>query len=427
MPPDEQDKSCINDLPQELIYHIFLFSLPTPRFNFDPIGVEDFPCLSPLNLSRVCRSWRDITLTSAQLWSQWCLNIPDSPTVQSKCAHFLQQCLDWSADVPLTVHLTLNGAHTINGELIDVISASQKRWSWVEITTGDPTMVYNAADLAKAKLTHAGFTGVGKLRELSDDLTFHFLNELILESCTCDFLNLLHTSPNLANLSITGTTRYHWDSTGSLGPPVRLDRLRRLRTDCAGNSLLNKLACPELQRLEVILDLSAFLGVHDSMTNWWLFLKRNQLSLDSFVLGYHFMTLDGLCRVTAADLLRILRLLPLLTSLDVALDVGDESEPSFFDSLALHSPARPGQAHVCPQLESITLRWRTNCEADLFRLIETRWRAPPRRLARIRLCCFDQFSFFSGRSTKSLPESWDVVSRCIAEGLSFDASSSPYL
>ncbi|KAI4525365.1 hypothetical protein K525DRAFT_191792 [Schizophyllum commune Loenen D] len=66
--PDRASVSRINELPPELLSHIFLETLPVQLCDARPHNRA-----APLILSHVCRHWRDIAISLPSLWQRLCL------------------------------------------------------------------------------------------------------------------------------------------------------------------------------------------------------------------------------------------------------------------------------------------------------------------------------------------------------------------
>ncbi len=114
----------------DILFLVFSFCLPS-----------DITCstgLSPLNLSQVCRAWREVTFSRKTLWSRIVIKPLDGTNKDKEFQQLLQRCEYWirkSCGAPLSIdcsfHWDCNGARQLYppGKVHDILrqlfSASQ--------------------------------------------------------------------------------------------------------------------------------------------------------------------------------------------------------------------------------------------------------------------------------------------------------------
>lgn len=112
--------------PVEILTDIFLLCLPAPP---TPLHPDDAPIL----LTRVCRQWRGLALTTPQLWTTLRLANFDHPSIVPA----LQQWLSLSRTLPLTIDIDIskpNDNHSISQNVcIKAICGEATRWSTLQL------------------------------------------------------------------------------------------------------------------------------------------------------------------------------------------------------------------------------------------------------------------------------------------------------
>ncbi|KAJ7693813.1 hypothetical protein B0H17DRAFT_1199507 [Mycena rosella] len=97
----------VAELPAELITEIFLWCHPMHEDTFEvpsDVVCNDRSIPSPLTLASVCRRWRDLALSTPELWSRIEFGFRDGSSA-SEASQRVKQWLDRAAPRPLTVSL----------------------------------------------------------------------------------------------------------------------------------------------------------------------------------------------------------------------------------------------------------------------------------------------------------------------------------
>ncbi|KLO05383.1 hypothetical protein SCHPADRAFT_728437 [Schizopora paradoxa] len=132
--------SAAQNLPEDLLYTIFLHTLPSHiRFSTKSIV---FNMVTPLNLSWVCRSWRAIVLSRPRLWSE--IDILGGFQTNSKkelknlitrLQRGIEKWLSLSSLSPLWLHLRIIGDvnHLFPREILPLFLSESYRWTSIHI------------------------------------------------------------------------------------------------------------------------------------------------------------------------------------------------------------------------------------------------------------------------------------------------------
>ena len=209
-------------LPVEILREIFLFSLP----NNPDSWMMQYEC--PLLLTRVCSRWRQVALSTTQLWSTIHVVVPeDSPSPSKKflCAAQRQATaiktwLSWAGASPLNItfedckNQATEAFFTNSASFVSIIEASPF-WKEFSIVLGTHSTHF-IADLKATELpllerlnisqphrstfslSHSGIWRAPNLRRLSIDVNDGFT------SLNCKWSGLTHlTIRNPSQLSFT--------------------------------------------------------------------------------------------------------------------------------------------------------------------------------------------------------------------------------
>ncbi len=125
-------------LPDDVLQEIYFLALPTSY----PSPVEDnststlITSTPPYNISRVCRSWRNLVLSSPSLWSSFFLSFsnPSDETLKL-LVRLIEQHLRRSNELPLTSFVRLEGEYncSLSQAIAALLSVHQRRWKRVSI------------------------------------------------------------------------------------------------------------------------------------------------------------------------------------------------------------------------------------------------------------------------------------------------------
>ncbi|KLO09536.1 hypothetical protein SCHPADRAFT_943589 [Schizopora paradoxa] len=132
----------IYKLPLETLFHIFAFLLPNSNAEAhlpltDEASVDGFfKTMAPYNISRVCRSWRNIVVTNGAFWSEFTLKFHDpSSRVVKKAKSFVLLHLERSQSLPLscTISLTRTFDDGASNEIAGIMVQHQRRWRKMQL------------------------------------------------------------------------------------------------------------------------------------------------------------------------------------------------------------------------------------------------------------------------------------------------------
>ena len=124
--------TLINRLPVELKYYIFELLLPL-RDEWGTLpGIGD-RTIMPSYLTSICRSWRDIALSSPSLWSTMHIALGTHNSKSDPCSriNFVHDWILRSRPLPLTLHVVVHDKGFPEEELkgvIDATSQCSNRW-----------------------------------------------------------------------------------------------------------------------------------------------------------------------------------------------------------------------------------------------------------------------------------------------------------
>ncbi|KAJ7171981.1 hypothetical protein C8R46DRAFT_1084418 [Mycena filopes] len=309
-------------IPPELVAEIFLHCI-----DFEPVTPD--VDTAPLVLTRVCRRWRAIALSTPELWSYLVVPIHPSEAEIAMC----QMWLSRARSTPLSWHLLdeYDDYHIQLDALMETVVGMSRQWRSVEIIA-HPTMValilrpvvgklplLNELTVSElpdeedgftlslsdaSKLRHASFSGFSSGIHLPQGLITLFLDVIDLRSC----LAVLRHSPKLSNASF-----YIANNLSTLPTLIlRHDRLQSLTFRALGEDdenhghplgIFNCLQTPALKSLA--LGFIHNLPVDDKIPiPLFPFLSRSQVQL-------HTLTL-ALIPTTAGTVIQILKASPSL-------------------------------------------------------------------------------------------------------------------
>lgn len=128
-----QTRSACFRLVPELWLEIFTRCLPDDTSSF---GVDE----APLKLTRVCRSWRNLAISSPSLWSAIYVVAPEyNPNHHDGYLDMLQLWLERSRRFPLSISFTAPYvAHpSVTASIWEILIAHSSRWRTLDITVPD--------------------------------------------------------------------------------------------------------------------------------------------------------------------------------------------------------------------------------------------------------------------------------------------------
>ena len=315
--------SLTHRLPRELVSRIFTFSVP-PFAQLVPSPYWDPMYSSPGTLTLVCNAWKNIALSTPQLWNSFAIRLY-SPTCASTL-HLIETYIKRSGALPLAIRINMHKGEDLSHfpyamfyPMFDILNVHSHRWHTLTLNipfsltsrlTGSPSSGASRLDcLAIHKPSsppgprssvgfgshHAQFRpsmiwmGGLYLDAIQIDWS-HVTNVNVVSLSVEECLQLLRLAPLLrefrlgsilggsgsAQVQVTHYSLQTWDLT-SFGPLASL--------------LCNQLTLPKLQCLKI------YDGPYDSLER---LLKRSSCPLSYF----------GLCMGDASGLISLFRAMP---------------------------------------------------------------------------------------------------------------------
>ncbi|KAJ7693809.1 hypothetical protein B0H17DRAFT_1199503 [Mycena rosella] len=266
-------------LPPEITSEIFLHSLPTSYGDCERNAAN--PREAPMLLCYVCRTWREIALSTPALWTTIDLHISDI-----ECAEIFQAWLDRAGAFPLFVKLKISGdlEDDVVGGIFKTLASRSRTVQSLELRASVEHLRYmedadehwsfpllqmlcisswDAEDADEEDLIKT-FTNFPLLREASLSQTppsliplpWHQLIKLTAAFDTlADCLEVLRLSPNLAEYSFTLTDDDAFaDLTALIHSNLQsLSLLENASIMFAGiTGILDYLSLPALQTLHIV-------------------------------------------------------------------------------------------------------------------------------------------------------------------------------
>lgn len=392
-------------------------------------GNKFLDCVSLIDISRVCRSWREIALANATLWAAPYVHL-DNPSAETvrQAADFVEQCFNRSEGLPLTFSFIISGpknfrhAHALQSIKRAVVSR-KNRWEQIHLD-------FEGATIATSRLF---YEGLGFLKELhlSGGLEFGPLikekNSAAFPIPTLTHLHLvqyhdspdvistfLSRAPNLISLELAMTRS--WTETDEIKAEQYRFTMPKLQVVDVPINLLPFLTCPTLRK--VIFRSFAGDGPAD-LARFLAFIERSAISLRSIALldlSIYLMSqldvLGGYLIPTITDLVLDCRAVVGMSLLSGPLFVMDFNLKHF---------------DVLPELEHLELVGCDMHHAEFVGLfLRRRWNVPNQTLKFVRLTkCFPAepgshtLSEYvkAGNNPADLPDEWRDFQACVNEGL----------
>ena len=186
--------SGIRRLPRELLQEIFTYCLPSSRrASSSIISCEEAPIL----LGRICSSWRQIVMSTPQLWSSIHVSLPGSTNrvrvLQRVKA--VERLLELSGTCPLSISFSCSGnsisaVEEAASSLFQVLSPSSQRWETLNLIL--PPFLFSKFFMT---FTEADFPLLNSIR-LAPGLCM--VRSGLLKSCGAMF-----RAPSLRSLSVS--------------------------------------------------------------------------------------------------------------------------------------------------------------------------------------------------------------------------------
>ncbi|KAF8205563.1 hypothetical protein K438DRAFT_1818040 [Mycena galopus ATCC 62051] len=382
-------------LPPEILADIFFFCLPF----HDDVSIFPHPKDAPLVLCAVCQRWRNIALTTPQLWSSISFDADRLLTSQSGALYldFVRMWLSRARSAPLSLYWDTFVPSDTAHSLLEIVSGLSMRWQVIEFGWHVPSSVipvdgnypfleklylfmnlphHSTLSFLDAPRLHTVYIGEYKteIRLPWPQLAFFHTDFILCEPCV-DLLrhawNLvdahlqipvevssslpkaIFTLPKLRSLNLSGT--FHWEG----------DHDQVVQT--MPMAFLNCLKAPALQFLTL-----GFEGCNSSRCDISPFLSF--VSQSAFQL--HTLTLS-LIPTTAEDLIECLTASPTVINLKLQisshiLDLNPvfaefTGHREFLPKLESLHIVLPGAPTVDASLVASVLGWRAGVGLRVFR------------------------------------------------------------
>ncbi|PBK74151.1 hypothetical protein ARMSODRAFT_951726 [Armillaria solidipes] len=171
----------LNDLPSELLAHIFTDTLPTDSY----VAVSNDA--APLVLSRICHLWRSLALSSPELWCSFQVKPP-------RCnPRLIQAWLDHSGTCLLSFRVDYSThpfSYADAARLLRTLSSASTRWERVHLFLPGSNSFFRDA-FGNADMPHLRELTLDVVRgseaDISELNTFLFSNDIPLERFTWGF------------------------------------------------------------------------------------------------------------------------------------------------------------------------------------------------------------------------------------------------
>ncbi|KAK0185290.1 hypothetical protein F5146DRAFT_1072281 [Armillaria mellea] len=205
--------SPIRRIPEDIVREIFLACWETEREKKDSLNGKFVPII----LSKVCRGWRIIALSTSQLWSTIGLDFDLYHNDSMECQYLLQMFHLRSAshDITLSIH---SNRDISKNHLIPVLLMSAPRWTSVSLSI--PYLSLHAFSAARGYLNRLKYLHVdvihGTIRmrtPLSKPVFDAFEYAPLLRSFSLNGMFNVVQQINLPWLQLTGYTGQDWTST----------------------------------------------------------------------------------------------------------------------------------------------------------------------------------------------------------------------
>ncbi|KAF7341228.1 F-box domain-containing protein [Mycena venus] len=392
-------------LPQDIIRAIFIACMPTTRNAV--ISPED----PPLLLCQICSAWRQLALSTPQLWASLHIVVPSTPK-NHRLTQTVASWLSRSGILPLSISLVISTSYSMFGatdidqdlaKLLSLLAGMANRWQRVRMTPPAfgsflPLAHLSAADfpLLKSISVGASLFGSDLSAEPSPWQSLPFLTAPNLRSVSIssgyDFGNLRVPWTQLSHLSISGTP-YMWPRPFNIHDAVTiLQQCAELWTcefhlaETSDPSLpLTPVSLPHLWHLDLVDDmgdleadrlfrnftLPNLCSLKYSVPRQWFHTPRYM-----FLSTIERLSLD-VAGLESAHLIKGLHLLPLLTDLELVreptLAPAPESaiglpDPDFLTHLIPDSTPQ-----LCPNLRRLHLsNFRALTDETLLAFIRAR-------------------------------------------------------
>ncbi len=480
-------KTCTAHHHVGVLHRIFEFSLPTslPSPTDRNTVSKFFATTPPYNIASVCRSWRDLVVSSPSLWSKFFFSLSDPEDRTLKTTkHLIELHLQRSRNAPLTCFVNLTGTYetSLSQEIVTLLSKHQGRWRRVSLhfyadgmreytVDADGRSVPYIRCAIPVPKTHLIVEDLGLLEEFrvtfspkyitpipSSPQTIHpSLTRLELQvppGYNDRVLSWLMLSPNVQELDVVNCPKYSCISSSAHSSrnekdihTMRLANLRSMRAgsyDLGANypgsalaaTVLAHTTCPSLIELDLHLN---SVGFDDVLFN---FFHRSAPRLEILHLDVNSRLLSGFDRseweMQPGRIFDALALVPTLREFSVEWsETNQDAIGVLFLALARTCIAgdRSSPFVLLPTLERLELIDSYASSSQYVDLIASRWCSPLRTLNAVKLsyCSvalpYSSWKFKSlpafkpGDDLERLPDELKVIKTFVNEGLRLEIQS----
>ncbi|KLO08719.1 hypothetical protein SCHPADRAFT_598383 [Schizopora paradoxa] len=448
--------AAIVDLVDDTLCDIFSLTIQNTRVypSIFTTGNNFQDCVSLIDISRVCRRWREVALTDSSLWSSIYILL-DNPTAKTlrQATCFASICLARSKDLPLTCAISITDFKNLDHlpfayPLVQTLISHEARWSQIAFNL-TPSPGFRSSKSSAKSISKSGYSsplrtaGAGLLKEFQFSpgpwLTYSMAEPLpAMESlkttsykvygCMYTLMKWLPLTPNLSELELRmGDEYFHayiakqdeefWMAAAQETEVRPHFVLPNLRTLTIWPTLFPYLTCPALEKYVIERSSSR----HQDVTNYFDFIKRSGTPSSFRTIEIRKQD-DELYIADVQDYF-----LPTITNFSIT-----SPGKNFYETFSERSPDGNG-FRLLPMLEHLEI---TDC-ADvrlplLSSILTSRWdiRVPQRTLKSVKLN--RRFTISSipeillsppskGIDVTQVGEDWREIARCVNEGLSLSA------
>ncbi|KZP25040.1 hypothetical protein FIBSPDRAFT_929587 [Athelia psychrophila] len=378
--------SIIRRVPREILSEIFLYFRPDEQ-------TRDTPDLrrSIILISHVCQSWRNVALSTPQLWSTIIVNLgPRDAQRKLDCA---KAWIERSRQYPLSISISClmpNRSAKAWKELLDILIPHSHRWRSAKILTWTDYL--------------SGLNGhIPKLESLDIRIGGHSQKDAFDISPSLRQLRLTHCNPGICGVSdclkliqamtnlVSFTVALHYDPGLEWPPPYRREHRMEylsnlsISATCGIDKFLKALVLPALAEFQFCNGLSGSDGalpLEDDCVwaneEFISLITRSSSPLKSLIIRNR----PDMDTVTE-DVGQLLQCMPELEHLELLAEDGEDSHyTQCIQSFLTYSPNTPGPCLV-PRLQSVVLLledsadidWKLKAMDGFIQMVESRWKA----------------------------------------------------
>jgi len=347
----------------------------------------------PMMLLQICRAWKELALQTPQLWTSFTLDFGTLPAPQ-KSEFLISAMKEWinrSRNLPLSFKLHYPVFDATCTNLIQCILPSSARWRDVTLcapsTSLRPLWEASSKPNSFASLRTLNMETLGPSPFVLSDLGINWaqITELDLFLITMPTLNecfhILKQSISLTRCSMNAICvlssndlgHLHLPELEHLGLTLYGEDTGNLHPDSRFLAFLDTLSIPRLQSLKIRWNVTR----GPNRPYFWSPSYTARFIDFLGELGSHLKALHlAYLPFTTQEVLRCLRVVPLLKHLDVSLPQGEREHDFINDEFLGALTEQPRYSGLLPALQSIRLESHGESFSNpvLLRFIASRWR-----------------------------------------------------